>query len=97
MHAPTRRPPLPALTGLRAVAALWVVVFHYRDDVLALAPGLAPFDTFMRAGYLGVDLFFPLSGFVLAYTYADRMRSLSWPATRDFVRTGSPASGRCTC
>ena len=86
MHAPTRRPPLPALTGLRAVAALWVVLFHYRDDVLALAPGLAPFDTFMRAGYLGVDLFFPLSGFVLAYTYADRMRSLSWSATRDFVR-----------
>jgi peptidoglycan/LPS O-acetylase OafA/YrhL len=87
MHAPTRRPPLPALTGLRAVAALWVVVFHYRDDVLALAPGLGPFDTFMRAGYLGVDLFFPLSGFVLAYTYAEPMRSLSWPATRDFVRS----------
>ena len=72
----TRRPPLPALTGLRAVAAVWVVLFHYRDDLLALVPGLAPFDTFMRAGYLGVDLFFPLSGFVLAYTYADRMRSL---------------------
>jgi peptidoglycan/LPS O-acetylase OafA/YrhL len=82
----TRRPPLPALTGLRAVAAVWVVLFHYRDDLLALVPGLAPLDTFMRAGYLGVDLFFPLSGFVLAYTYADRLGSFSWRASTDFVR-----------
>lgn len=86
MHSTTRRPPLPALTGLRAVAAVWVVLFHYREDLLALAPLLAPLDTFMRAGYLGVDLFFPLSGFVLAYTYADRLRSFSWRGTGDFVR-----------
>ena len=80
------RPALPALTGLRALAALWVVLFHYRDDLLALVPGLAPLDTFMRAGYLGVDLFFPLSGFVLAYTYADRLGAFSWRGTSDFVR-----------
>ena len=86
MTPTTRRPPLPALTGLRAVAAVWVVLFHYRDDLLALVPGLAPLDTFMRAGYLGVDLFFPLSGFVLAYTYADRLGSFSWRASADFVR-----------
>lgn len=86
MHPTTRRPALPALTGLRAVAAVWVVLFHYREDLLALAPSLAPLDTLMRAGYLGVDLFFPLSGFVLAYTYADRMRSFTWRATGDFVR-----------
>jgi peptidoglycan/LPS O-acetylase OafA/YrhL len=86
MTTTTRRPALPALTGLRAVAALWVVLFHYRDDLLALVPGLAPLDTFMRAGYLGVDLFFPLSGFLLAYTYADRMGTFSWRASSDFVR-----------
>ncbi len=86
MTPTTRRPPLPALTGLRAVAAVWVVLFHYRDDLLALVPGLAPLDTFMRAGYLGVDLFFPLSGFVLAYTYAGRLGSFSWRASTDFVR-----------
>ena len=82
MTPTTRRPPLPALTGLRAVAAGWVVLFHYRDDLLALVPGLAPLDTFMRAGYLGVDLFFPLSGFLLAYTYADRMGTFSLAGER---------------
>ena len=86
MDPTSRRPALPALTGLRALAAAWVVLFHYRDDLLALVPGLAPLDTFMRAGYLGVDLFFPLSGFVLAYTYADRLRAFSWRGTGDFVR-----------
>ena len=47
MTTTTRRPALPALTGLRAVAAVWVVLFHYRDDLLApLVPWLAPLDTF---------------------------------------------------
>ncbi len=86
MDIPARRPALPALTGLRAVAAVWVVLFHYREEVLALEPSLAPFDTFMRAGYLGVDLFFALSGFILAYTYADRMRTFRWHDARHFVR-----------
>jgi peptidoglycan/LPS O-acetylase OafA/YrhL len=47
---------LPALTGLRGIAALTVVGFHYR------VPGFA-------YGYLAVDLFFVLSGFVLAHVY----------------------------
>ena len=81
-----RRPPLPALTGLRALAALWVVLFHYRADILALVPWLSPADLFMRAGYLGVDLFFPLSGFILAYNYADRLRTFSWRGTRGFIQ-----------
>lgn len=84
--ASERRSPLPALTGLRVLAAAWVVLFHYRPDLEALAPWTVPADTFMRAGYLGVDLFFPLSGFILAYNYADSMRSFSWGSSRSFVR-----------
>lgn len=80
------RPNLAALTGLRALAAAWVVLFHFRADLVALAPWLAPTGRFMSAGYLGVDLFFPLSGFVLAYNYADAMRSWSWRATASFLR-----------
>lgn len=63
-----------ALTGLRIVAALWVVLFHYRPPLWAASPRLhddmAPlFD----AGAMGVDLFFILSGFVLTWNYLDRM------------------------
>lgn len=63
-----------ALTGLRIVAALWVVLFHYRSPLWAASPRLhddmAPlFD----AGAMGVDLFFILSGFVLTWNYLDRM------------------------
>ncbi|MEO7071054.1 MAG: acyltransferase [Nostocoides sp.] len=76
------RPNIGALTGLRSLAAVWVVLFHFRGDLIALAPWLAPANRFMAAGYLGVDLFFPLSGFVLAYNYADSMRHWS---TRDAI------------
>ncbi len=54
---------LPALDGLRALAALWVVAFH-----ATAFTGVAP--PVIRHGYLGVDLFFILSGFVLAHVYA---------------------------
>jgi peptidoglycan/LPS O-acetylase OafA/YrhL len=68
---PDPPPTIHALTGLRAVAAVWVVLFHYRDDVVALAPASRPLLPVMSAGYLGVDVFFVLSGFVLAYNYAE--------------------------
>lgn len=82
-----RRSPLPALTGLRVLAAAWVVLFHYRPDLEALAPWTVPADTLMRARYLGVDLFFPLSGFILAYNYADSMRAFSGQSTVSFIRS----------
>jgi peptidoglycan/LPS O-acetylase OafA/YrhL len=69
----TARPTIAALTGLRAVAAVWVVLFHYRHDILTIAPSLHPLEPLMAAGYLGVDVFFVLSGFVLAYNYSERL------------------------
>lgn len=53
------------LTGLRGVAALYVVMFHYFHSI-----GYAShFATFVSHGYLAVDLFFCLSGFVMALSY----------------------------
>ena len=53
----------PALTGLRGVAALVIVLHHIVLRLPDLAAGPA------RQGYLAVDLFFVLSGFVMALGY----------------------------
>jgi peptidoglycan/LPS O-acetylase OafA/YrhL len=73
------RPSIDALTGLRILAAVWVVLFHLRStDVLpALLPASERLSWFVGGGYLGVDLFFTLSGFVIAYNYLDRFRTWS--------------------
>ena len=61
---------IEALTGLRAVAALWVFLFHASNFADRIGSDLAPALRFVGAGgFLGVDIFFVLSGFVLAYTY----------------------------
>jgi peptidoglycan/LPS O-acetylase OafA/YrhL len=52
------------LTSLRFFAALWVVLFHYWPH-LAVA-GMPPL---IAKGYLGVELFFVLSGFILCHVY----------------------------
>ncbi len=70
----TRRGEIRALTGLRLFAAAWVVLFHFQ-----FTPG-ARFESavghlrpVVGVGSLGVDLFYVLSGFVIAFTYLDRM------------------------
>lgn len=63
-----------ALTGLRIVASLWVVLFHFRPMIADVSPELrANLAPVLNCGAQGVDLFFILSGFVLAWNYLDRM------------------------
>src|SRR5476651_2565985 len=57
----------PILDGLRGVAALLVVAFH----VLETYSG-SRFNQIINHGYLAVDFFFLLSGFVIGYAYDDR-------------------------
>jgi peptidoglycan/LPS O-acetylase OafA/YrhL len=78
---------IKALSGLRIVAAVWVVLFHFRPLLVEAAPGfrsaLAPV---LDCGAQGVDLFFILSGFVLTWNYLDRMGdSWSWRSTLHFL------------
>lgn len=65
---------IKALSGLRIVAAVWVVLFHFRPLLHQAAPELArAVAPILDCGAQGVDLFFILSGFVLTWTYLDRM------------------------
>ena len=57
---------LPALTSLRFMAALAVVVLHYRD---LLGPMPAWLLQAVVGGQFGVTFFFVLSGFILTYRY----------------------------
>lgn len=60
------------LDGLRGVAALMVVVFHLFEAY----SGGSPHRQIINHGYLAVDFFFLLSGFVVAYAYDDRWASM---------------------
>jgi peptidoglycan/LPS O-acetylase OafA/YrhL len=81
-------PPAPksreirALTGLRGIAALYVVFFH-ANGLHAFPAAIRPF---VSHGYIAVDLFFILSGFVMAMTYGGLFENgFSFAAFRKFL------------
>lgn len=75
-HISKRAISLPGLTGLRGFGAIWVLVFHAQYGLhLPVAD----------AGYLGVDLFFILSGFVLSHAHPDIR--WGWHSYWNFLQT----------
>ena len=63
------RTSLPALTGIRFFAAMYVVLFHFGAGFAARHHAPPPIENLLQHGYVAVSLFFLLSGFILAYTY----------------------------
>ena len=61
------KPHYVILDGLRGVAAVMVIIFHLFE-----AHATSHLDQFINHGYLAVDFFFMLSGFVIGYAYDDR-------------------------
>ena len=59
---------LQSLTPLRGIAAIWVICFHY---VVVYFSAFHPeqISSVLNKGYLAVDMFFMLSGFVLSHVY----------------------------
>ncbi|HBO25923.1 MAG TPA: hypothetical protein DD657_03880 [Culturomica sp.] len=76
MNAPisylTSKPYYEILDGLRGVAALLVVLFHFFE-----AHASRPAERLINHGYLAVDSFFVLSGFVIGYAYDDRWHKMT--------------------
>lgn len=69
------RPHLNALTSLRFVTALHVFFFHIEAAHILWAP--EPARLLASIGYVGVNWFFLLSGFILTYSYAGRTFAIS--------------------
>ena len=79
----TERRELRSLTSLRGLAALAVVMQHFsataQSDCRTTIPSIVPH------GYVGVDFFFVLSGFIMAYTYAADFRKRGMAAYGPFL------------
>ena len=65
---------------IRFAAAVWIVVFHQSGPTALLGQVLSKAPDFIfnivRTGYVGVNIFFLISGFVLSYNYIENADSL---------------------
>ncbi len=68
---------LTALTGIRFIAAFWVVLFHFREEILRVAPKMSWLSSLLSHGHQAVPFFFMLSGFILSHSYFPRYRAQS--------------------
>lgn len=74
--------PITALTGLRAYAALWVMLLHLQFGVGV--KGKVVLGAVINHGFWAVDVFFVLSGFILSLLYASKFEArldsrVYWP------------------
>lgn len=72
------KPHYELLNGLRGVAAIMVIWYHIFEGFAT-----SPIDQRFNHGYLAVDFFFILSGFVIGYAYDDRWGRMS---IKDFFK-----------
>ncbi len=72
------KPHYNILDGLRGVAALTVVWYHVFE-----AYATSHLDQRINHGYLAVDFFFILSGFVVGYAYDDRWKTMT---IKEFIK-----------
>lgn len=83
-HVQQSKTEIVSLTSLRGIAAWWVVFYHGSDlPFYSLLQG--SFHGWLPRGYLAVDLFFVLSGFIIARSYGDQFRVFSFGSYLKFL------------
>jgi peptidoglycan/LPS O-acetylase OafA/YrhL len=60
---------IKSLTGVRFLAALWVVLFHFKEEFLKNNASFVVALPILEKGHLAVPFFFILSGFILSLNY----------------------------
>jgi len=73
-----------SLTGMRAFLIGWIVIYHLKDELDILFP-FQPLIDFAATGFIGVDVFFITSGFIIAYNYATLFKSFSLNTYKSFL------------
>jgi len=82
--SPSRPGEIRALAGARAIPPLILVLYHYCEG--HHYRNFKPFDLLVGHGYLWVEFFFALSGFILTYVYGARaLEFLHGKTHRDFL------------
>ncbi|WP_034161386.1 acyltransferase family protein [Sphingomonas sp. ERG5] len=76
------RPELRALTSVRGIAAWFVVLYHIRLSIAGLPQDWV---AFFAKGYLAVDFFFLLSGFVIWLSWSEKLRDRGFAAVPGFL------------
>ena len=84
MAAIQRPQEIRALAGARALPPLFLVLYHYCEG--HSYRGLPVFDIFVCKGYLWVEFFFGLSGFILTYVYWERGSFWRWTTYSGFLK-----------
>ena len=82
----SQRAEIRSLTGLRGIAAVFVITYHLCYVMISNPSYNSLPIIFLRHGYLAVDLFFVLSGYVIALTHARELSvGFSVRAFADFL------------
>ncbi|HVV27414.1 MAG TPA: acyltransferase [Rhizomicrobium sp.] len=74
---PAKAGTIAALAGARAFPPLLIILYHFSEG--HHYSGLAWFDRIVTRGYMWVEFFFVLSGFILTHAYGPRLRDLLTP------------------
>lgn len=75
----------PRLMGLRWVLALCVLAYHITPLVTGLLPGTSLLYDVLSYGWLAVDAFFILSGFIITHHYGGSLQAFDWEHYKHFL------------